>query len=60
MTTQPTISEETIAVWDGRITMRVKVAGRPGSSCMPLVSVAERFTLFSRKSCTIASLQASQ
>ena len=27
MTTQPTISEETIGVWDSGITMRVKVAG---------------------------------
>ena len=27
MTTQPTITEETVEVWNGRITMRVKVAG---------------------------------
>jgi pimeloyl-ACP methyl ester carboxylesterase len=27
MSTQPKISEETVAVWNGRITMRVKVAG---------------------------------
>ena len=37
MTTQPTISEEIIGVWDGRITMRVKVAGAGSrcSTCIP-------------------------
>jgi pimeloyl-ACP methyl ester carboxylesterase len=57
MTTQPTISEETIGVWDGRITMRVKVAGAgspllylhpaAGLAWDPFLShLAERYTVY--------------
>src|SRR6266699_2092121 len=57
MNTQPAISEETIQVWDGRITMRVKVAGAgspllylhpaAGLAWDPFLShLAERYTVY--------------
>ena len=39
MTTQPTISEEIIGVWDGRITMRVKLAGESMTTLRPLARI---------------------
>jgi pimeloyl-ACP methyl ester carboxylesterase len=61
MTTQPTISEEIIGVWDGRITMRVKVAGAgspllylhpaAGLAWDPFLShLAERYTVYAPES----------
>jgi pimeloyl-ACP methyl ester carboxylesterase len=57
MSTQPRISEESVAVWNGRITMRVKVAGAgapllylhpaAGLAWDPFLShLAERYTVY--------------